>query len=322
MNICPLLHEPPYSIRIEVLSKLLFSSNFYTIFFVGLQIEAFNFVVFLKFSNIPIFLRKLSLEPSLILTSWFLLLSETYIVSVYYWECAILFISTWLGYSADRYLEPNAEMSTLSDRHLIFKQLDKIFKISWLIAMLVTSYISIYFLNNLQLFLLSLLFISTIICLYIAQQESKLGYKFIFFKEFRTAYILSLATIFFFSFKPITSNLDYCIIFIFFFFLYLNNLLYTNIYELSYDQSLDRISFLQRDPHVISILFKICFFSILCIILLFLTFHYIIIIASIIVLALNLLLYKKYLLKNIQIDTIYWVIPLFLYFIVIIYSEI
>ena len=80
------------------------------------------------------FLRKLSLEPSLILTSWFLLLSETYIVSVYYWECAILFISTWLGYSADRYLEPNAEMSSLSDRHLIFKQLDKIFKISWLIA--------------------------------------------------------------------------------------------------------------------------------------------------------------------------------------------
>mgnify|MGYP007000343583 CR=1 len=78
---------------------------------------------------------------------------------------------------------------------------DKMFKTTWLLTLILTSVLSIYFLNSLQLFLLALLLISTFICLFIAYQEAVLKYKFIFLKEFRTAYILALTTIFFFTFK-------------------------------------------------------------------------------------------------------------------------
>tara|TARA_B100001093_G_scaffold500237_1_gene550474 strand:+ start:1530 stop:2234 length:705 start_codon:yes stop_codon:yes gene_type:complete len=234
-----------------------------------------------------------------------------------------VFTSTWLGYSADRYLEPNSILGTLNDRHLIFKQIDKMFKISWLIILILTLALSIYFLNNLQLFLLSLLFISAFLCLFIAYQEAKLECKFIFLKEFRTAYILSLTTTFFFTFEISVYNYDYLLLFLFFFSFYLNNLLYTNIYDLRYDQKLKRISSLQSNEKIIQTSINFCFGTILIIIPIFAIFqNIIIIIACIIVLLTNYLLYKKKLTKEINIDTVYWVIPLFMYFVFKIYNEI
>ena len=257
---------------------------------------------FLNFSKLPIFLRSLSIEPSLILVSWFLLLCETFTVSVYFWECVIVFASTWLGYSADRYFEPKSKTGLLKDRHLIFKQEDKMFKIFWLFTLLLTSAVSIYFLNNLQLFFLILLFISTSICLFIAYQETKLKCKFKFLKEFRTAYVLSLTTIFFLTFKISVYNFNFLISFIFFFLFFLNNLLYTNFYDLSYDQKLKRISTLQENKKIIILSIGLCYACILIV-----TSH---------------LLYKKKLIKGIQLDTIYWVVPLIFYFTFRIYNEI
>lgn len=278
---------------------------------------------FLNFSKLPIFLRSLSIEPSLILISWFLLLCETFTVSVYYWECVIVFASTWLGYSADRYFEPISKIGLLNHRHLIFKQVDKMFKICWLFTLVLTSAVSIYFLNNLQLFLLTLLFISTFICLFIAYQEAKLECNFIFIKEFRTAYILSLTTTFFMTSKISVYNYNYFISFIFFLFFYLNNLLYTNIYDLSYDKKLKRASSLQANEKVINFSIKLCFASILMIVPIFSIFQNIITtVACIIVLLTNYLLHKKNPKKGIQIDTIYWIVPLFFYFTLKVYNEI
>ena len=278
---------------------------------------------FLNFSKLPIFLRSLSIEPSLILVSWFLLLCETFTVSVYFWECVIVFASTWLGYSADRYFEPKSKTGLLKDRHLIFKQEDKMFKIFWLFTFLLTSAVSIYFLNNLQLFFLILLFISTSICLFIAYQETKLKCKFTFLKEFRTAYVLSLTTIFFLTFKISVYNFNFLISFIFFFLFFLNNLLYTNFYDLSYDQKLKRISSLQENKKIIILSIGLCYACILIVIPIFAIFQNIITtIASIIVLLTSHLLYKKKLIKGIQLDTIYWVVPLIFYFTFRIYNEI
>ena len=278
---------------------------------------------FLNFSKLPIFLRSLSIEPSLILVSWFLLLCETFTVYVYFWECVIVFASTWLGYSADRYFEPKSKTGLLKDRHLIFKQEDKMFKIFWLFTLLLTSAVSIYFLNNLQLFFLILLFISTSICLFIAYQETKLKCKFIFLKEFRTAYVLSLTTIFFLTFKISVYNANFLISFVFFFLFYLSNLLYTNFYDLSYDQKLKRISSLQENKKIIILSIEFCSACILIVIPIFAIFQNIITtIACIIVLLTSHLLYKKKLIKGIKLDTIYWVVPLIFYFTFKVYNEI
>ena len=197
------------------------------------------------------------------------------------------------------------------------------FKITWLLTLILTSVLSIYFLNNLQLFLLTLLFISTFICLFIAYQEAILECKFIFLKEFRTAYILSLTTIFFFTFKISIHDLQYFMIFIFFFLFYLNNLLYTNIYDLSYDQKLKRASPFQENEKILSVSLKISIASVLVIIPIFVIFENIILmIATIIVLLINFLLYNIKLIKKSQLDTIYWIIPLFLYFTLKIYNAI
>ena len=234
-----------------------------------------------------------------------------------------MFASTWLGYSADRYFEPIPKIGILNDRHLIFKQVDKMFKICWLFTLVLTSAVSIYFLNNLQLFLLILLFISTFICLFIAYQEAKLECKFIFIKEFRTAYILSLTTTFFLNFKISVYNFNYFISFFFFLLFYLNNLLYTNIYDLSYDKKLKRASSLQANEKIINLSIKLCYASILVIIPIFSIFQNIITtVACIIVLLTNYLLHKKNLKKGSQIDTIYWIVPLLLYFTLKIYNEI
>ena len=277
----------------------------------------------MNLSKIPIFLRRLSIEPSLILISWFLLLCETFNVSIYYWECVIVFTSTWLGYSADRYFEPSPKKDILSDRHLIFKQEDKIFKIIWSLTLILTSVLSIYFLNNLQLLLLTLLFTSTYICLFIAYQEAILECKFLFLKEFRTAYILSMTTIFFFTFKISTHDLKHFLSFIFFFLLYLNNLCYTNIYDLSYDQKLKRASPLQESREILSASLRISIASVLVMIPVLVIFETIILmIAAIIVLLISYLLYYNKLKKSLQIDTIYWIVPLFLYSTLKIYHEI
>tara|TARA_B100001057_G_scaffold152135_1_gene152160 strand:- start:676 stop:1380 length:705 start_codon:yes stop_codon:yes gene_type:complete len=234
-----------------------------------------------------------------------------------------VFASTWLGYSADRYFEPISKIGLLNHRHLIFKQVDKMFKICWLFTLVLTSAVSIYFLNNLQLFLLTLLFISTFICLFIAYQEAKLECNFIFIKEFRTAYILSLTTTFFMTSKISVYNYNYFISFIFFLFFYLNNLLYTNIYDLSYDKKLKRASSLQANEKVINFSIKLCFASILMIVPIFSIFQNIITtVACIIVLLTNYLLHKKNPKKGIQIDTIYWIVPLFFYFTLKVYNEI
>lgn len=234
-----------------------------------------------------------------------------------------MFTSTWLGYSADRYFEPSPKTGILNDRHLIFKQVDEMFKATWLLTLLLTSVLSIYFLNNLQLFLLTLLFISTFICLFIAYQEVVLEYKFIFLKEFRTAYILALTTIFFFTFKISVYDLSYFMSFIFFFLFYLNNLFYTNIHDLSYDQNLKRISPLQKSEKIVSITVQISIVSVLIIIPIFVILENIILmIATIIILLINFLFYKKNLIKKVQLDTIYWIVPLFLYFTLKIYNEI
>ena len=197
------------------------------------------------------------------------------------------------------------------------------FKITWLLTLTLTSVLSIYFLNNLQLFLLTLLFISTFICLFIAYQEAILECKFIFLKEFRTAYILSLTTIFFFTFKISIHDLQYFMIFIYFFLFYLNNLLYTNIYDLSYDQKLKRASPFQENEKILSVSLKISIASVLVIIPIFVIFENIILmIATIIVLLISFLLYNIKLIKKSQLDTIYWIIPLFLYFTLKIYNAI
>ena len=197
------------------------------------------------------------------------------------------------------------------------------FKITWLLTLTLTSVLSICFLNNLQLFLLTLLFISTFICLFIAYQEAILECKFIFLKEFRTAYILSLTTIFFFTFKISMHDLKYFIFFIFFFLFYLNNLFYTNIYDLTYDQKLKRASPLQENEKIVSTSLKISIASVLIIIPLFVIFENIILmIATIIVLLINFLMYNNNLIKKFQLDTIYWIVPLFLYFTLKIYNEI
>ena len=197
------------------------------------------------------------------------------------------------------------------------------FKICWLITLVLTTAVSIYFLNNLQLFLLTLLFISTLICLFIAYQETKLECNFIFIKEFRTAYILSLTTTFFITFKISVYNYNYFISFIFFLLFYLNNLLYTNIYDLSYDKKLKRASSLQANEKVINISIKLCYVTILMIVPIFSIFQNIITtVACIIVLLTNYLLHKKNPKKGIKIDTIYWIVPLLLYFTLKIYNEI
>jgi len=234
-----------------------------------------------------------------------------------------VFASTWLGYSADRYFEPSPKIGILNERHLVFKQVDKIFKICWLLTFLLTSVVSIYFLNNLQLFFLILLFISTFICLFIAYQEAKLECKFIFLKEFRTAYVLSLTTLFFLTFKISVYKFNFLISFLFFFLFYLNNLLYTNFYDLSYDQQLKRISSLQENKKIIKLTIELCYACILIVIPVFTIFQNVITaIACIVVLLTNHVLCNKKLIKGIQLDTIYWVVPLFFYLTFKIYNEI
>tara|TARA_B100001093_G_scaffold142113_1_gene134646 strand:+ start:661 stop:1008 length:348 start_codon:yes stop_codon:yes gene_type:complete len=111
--------------------------------------------------------------------------------------------------------------------------------------------------------------------------------------------------------------------FIFFFLFYLNNLFYTNIYDFSYDQKLKRASPLQENKKIVSTSFKISIASVLITIPLFVIFENIILmIATIIVLLINFLLYNNKLIKKFQLDTIYWIVPLFLYFTLKIYNEI
>ena len=119
------------------------------------------------------------------------------------------------------------------------------------------------------------------------------------------------------------TDLKYFIFFIFFFLFYLNNLFYTNIYDFSYDQKLKRASPLQENKKIVSTSFKISIASVLITIPLFVIFENIILmIATIIVLLINFLLYNNKLIKKFQLDTIYWIVPLFLYFTLKIYNEI
>ena len=118
-------------------------------------------------------------------------------------------------------------------------------------------------------------------------------------------------------------DLKYFIFFIFFFLFYLNNLFYTNIYDLTYDQKLKRASPLQENEKIVSTSLKISIASVLIIIPLFVIFENIILmIATIIVLLINFLMYNNNLIKKFQLDTIYWIVPLFLYFTLKIYNEI
>jgi hypothetical protein len=118
-------------------------------------------------------------------------------------------------------------------------------------------------------------------------------------------------------------DLKYFIFFIFFFLFYLNNLFYTNIYDLTYDQKLKRASPLQENEKIVSTSLKISIASVLIIIPLFVIFENIILmIATIIVLLINFLMYNNKLIKKFQLDTIYWIVPLFLYFTLKIYNEI
>ena len=118
-------------------------------------------------------------------------------------------------------------------------------------------------------------------------------------------------------------DLKYFIFFIFFFLFFLNNLFYTNIYDLSYDRKLKRASPLQENEKIVSTSLKISIASVLITIPLFVIFENIILmIATIIVLLINFLMYNNKLIKKFQLDTIYWIVPLFLYFTLKIYNEI
>ena len=92
---------------------------------------------------------------------------------------------------------------------------------------------------------------------------------------------------------------------------------------MSYDQQLKRISSLQENKKIIKLSIKFCYAGILIVIPVFAIFQNVITaIACIVVLLTNYVLYNKKLIKDIQLDTIYWVVPLFFYFTFKIYNEI
>ena len=146
-----------------------------------------SLLIIFRFFNI------LSLDAPLVVLIWIELICTEFEVIIPFVYKIVFFFSTWLAYSADRFLELYSKKpdSVICDRHLFFFKSKKIFGLIWITIFLFSIYIAIKnFLFPNLLFCFGLLFLVILNQLQSFFRLNKI--ELIFPKNIRTSLFLSL----------------------------------------------------------------------------------------------------------------------------------
>ena len=149
----------------------------------------------LKYSVLEIFklLNILSLDAPLVVLFWTELISIQFEVTIPFVAKLIFFLSAWLGYSADRFLESFSKKpdSVICDRHLFFFKNKKIYSLIWITIFVVSVNLAVQNFLFIKFFLCFGLFVLVIF----NQFQSFFRFtrvELIFPKNIRTSLLLSL----------------------------------------------------------------------------------------------------------------------------------
>jgi hypothetical protein len=147
----------------------------------------YSVLVILKLLNI------LSLDAPLVVLFWTEIISIQFEVSIPLVTKLIFFLSTWLGYSADRFLESFSKKPdfVIGDRHLFFLRNKKIYCLTWITIFVVSVNLAVHNFSNLKLFLCFGLFILVILN-QIQSVFRSTRIELMFPKNIRTSLLLSL----------------------------------------------------------------------------------------------------------------------------------
>ena len=147
----------------------------------------YSFLLIIKLLNI------LSLDAPLVVLFWTEIISIQFEVTIPLVYKLIFFLSTWLGYSADRFLESFSRKpdSVICDRHLFFFKNKKIYGLIWITIFVISVNLAVRNFLFLKLFLCFGLFVLVIL------NQFQSFFRFtrvesIFPKNIRTSLLLSL----------------------------------------------------------------------------------------------------------------------------------
>lgn len=257
-------------------------------------------------------MRAWSLEPSLVVVSWYLLLCKTCLKSYSFAEVAFLANATWIGYSLDRFWEMPYSQSRLSVRHKTLKKNCQVFKFIWLLLIFANAVITFFFLNPLNTFLISFLLVCALLSIYISVNETFLGLNLFFSKDIRTPILLSSLTSIFLISK-VNDILTFITLFLLLYFLYSVNIILFSFYERKKDASENRTTIYQSKNILIKS-FIICIISLIMINIALVSKMKVLTIPialSLLLLFVGMLIYKNTRGKSHDdFDTLFWVVPL------------
>ena len=261
------------------------------------------------------FLNILSLDAPLVVLFWTEIICSQFDKIIPFYCKLVFFFSTWLAYSADRFLESYSKINdyVICDRHLFFLKNKEFYILIWLTILGISIYIAFKF------FLIQNLVIcfGLLVLVILNQLQSFFRLsrvEFIFPKNIRTSLILSLTC--FYSF--LLFSLDYSIE-IFSSFLILGNLFYCNCLIIKFWEESDNYfkSILNKSinkHHIgVSSQVKISLFSLgaFCIII-FNQKLYLLLISIVLTVVISIMLERTKLAprtKRVFLDQLFWIVP-------------
>ncbi|MBT5717678.1 MAG: hypothetical protein HOI70_12270 [Opitutae bacterium] len=161
------------------------------------------------------FINIINLDAALVILFWTELICNDLGISPNQIPKLVFFFCTWLGYSADRFLEifGRVQDSITSKRHLIFRNNKKVFILVWFSILVFSIYLSVKCFSSLQIFYCLGLLVFVILNQFQSLYQIPCV-ELMFPKNIRTSLILSLTCCYlpFFLIKEFSSELIFLLI--------------------------------------------------------------------------------------------------------------